>query len=157
MVFRSSALVLLVAGWAAGAQAEPSSVETELRQNTQILLDAIAPGDVATWDRLLDPKVIQVDENDVVRDKAQILAELKPLGPGLAGNLHLDDVRVAIYDDIAVVTHEDKEYLDYHGQVLRSRFRMTDTWRRTPEGWRLLGEQVLAVQQDPPSVPFDSK
>jgi len=157
MAFRSIALAGLLALWAIGASAEPSTVETELRHDTQALLDAIAAGDKATWDRLLDPKAIQVDENDVVRDKAQILAALEPLGPGLTGNLQIDDFRVALYDDVAVVAHEDKEYLDYHGQVLRSRFRMTDTWRRTPAGWRLLGEQALAVQQDPPSVPFDSK
>jgi hypothetical protein len=157
MIFRSIVLALLFTGCTVAARADPAAVEFELRHNTQVLLDAIAPGDVATWDRLLDPKAIQVDENDVVRDKAQILAELKPLGPGLAGNLQIDDFRVALDGDVAVVTHEDKEYLDYHGQVLRSRFRMTDTWRRTPAGWRLLGQQVLAVQQDPPSVPFDSK
>jgi len=157
MMFRSIALALIITASATGAQADPSSVEQELRRDTQTLLDAIAPGDTATWDRLLDPKAIQVDENDMVRDKAQILADLKPLGPGLTGNLQIDDFRVALYDDVAVVTHEDKEYLDYHGQVLRSRFRMTDTWRRTPAGWRLLGEQALAVRQDPPSVPFDSK
>ncbi|HEX4506262.1 MAG TPA: nuclear transport factor 2 family protein [Alphaproteobacteria bacterium] len=157
MIFRSIVPALLLAVSAVAARADAPAVEMELRHNTQVLLDAIAPGDVATWDRLLDPKVIQVDENDMVRDKAEILAELKPLGPGLIGNLQIDDFRVALYDDIAVVTHEDKEYLDYHGQVLRSRFRMTDTWRHTPQGWRLLGEQVLAVQQDPPSVPFDGK
>jgi Domain of unknown function (DUF4440) len=155
MDFRLIAPFLVLVGWAFAAKAEP--VESELRRNTQALLDAIAPGDVTVWDRLLDPKAIQVDENDMVRDKAQILADLKPIGPGLTGNLQIDDFRVALYGDVAVVTHEDKEYLDYHGQVLHSRFRMTDTWRRTEEGWRLLGEQELAVQQDPPSVAFDSK
>jgi len=155
MGFRLIAPVLVLLGWAFAAKAEPPPAESELRRNTQALLDAIAPGDVAVWGRLLDPKAIQVDEDDTVRDKTQILAELKPLGPGLTGNLQIDDFRVALYDDVAVVTHEDKEYLDYHGQVLNSRFRMTDTWRHTPDGWRLLGEQVLAVQQDPPSIPFD--
>jgi len=157
MRVRSIALILFVAGWATAAHAaDPSPVESELRRDTQALLDAIAPGDVAVWDRLLDSRAIQVDEDDTVRTKPQILADLKPLGPGLTGNLQIDDFRVAFYDDVAVVTHEDKEYLDYHGQVLHSRFRMTDTWRKTPEGWRLLGEQVLAVPQDPPSVPFDT-
>jgi hypothetical protein len=158
MGIRAVALILLCAGWAANAQAaDPSPVEAELRRDTQALLDAIAPGDVAVWDRLLDPKAIQVDEDDTVRTKPRILADLKPLGPGLAGNLRIDDFRVALYDDVAVVTHEDKEYLDYHGQVIHSRFRMTDTWRKTPDGWRQIASQVLAVQQDPPSIPFDGK
>jgi uncharacterized protein DUF4440 len=158
MGFRSVTLILLFAGWAMLARAaDPSPVEAELRRDTQALLDAIAPGDVQVWDRLLDPKALQVDENDAVRTKPEILADLKPLGPGLVGKLEIDDFRVALFDDVAVVTHEDKEYLDYHGQVIHSRFRMTDTWRKTPDGWRQIASQVLAVQQDPPSVSFDGK
>ncbi len=110
------------------------STSATLRAATQALLDAIAPGDVATWDRLLDPAVIQVDENDVVRHKSEILAALKPLGPGLSGHLRIDDFQLSQVADVAVVTHEDDEYLDYHGQILMSRFRLTDTWHRTAEG-----------------------
>jgi hypothetical protein len=95
-------------------------VAAELRRSTQSLLDAIAPGDVAVWDRLLDEKAIQIDENDVVRSKAQMLAVLKPLGPGLAGHLTIDDFRVVENGETAVVTHEDDEYLDYHGQIVKN-------------------------------------
>jgi ketosteroid isomerase-like protein len=143
------------AGEAAGQ--EPPALATELRRNTQLLLDAIAPGNVAVWDSLLDPAVLQIDENDVVRTKPEILADLKPLGPGLVGHLDIDDFRVAVTGDVAVVTHEDSETLEYHGQMIRSRFRMTDTWRKASDGWRLLGSQVLAVLQDPPAVSLDRK
>jgi hypothetical protein len=136
--------------------ADRSALVVELRRNTQILLDAIALGDVAVWDKLLDPAALQIDENDVVRRKPEILAELKPLGPGLAGHISIDDFRVAASGDVAIVTHEDDETLDYHGQMIRSRFRATDTWHKTSGGWRLLGSQVLAVLQDPPSVTLDS-
>jgi uncharacterized protein DUF4440 len=146
---RTLAILLTICGTTAAAQ---SSVEAELRQNTQALLDAIAPGDTATWNRLLDPRMIQVDENDVVRTKDQILANLEPLGPGLVGRLAIDDFRVALAGDAAVVTHEDDEYLEYHGQVIKSRFRMTDTWVHAADGWRLIGEQELAVLKDPPAM-----
>jgi Domain of unknown function (DUF4440) len=126
-------------------------VEAELRLKTQTLLDAIAPGDVSVWQGLLDARAIQIDENDVVRNKAQILKELKPLPPGLIGHLKIDDFAVVRRGDVAIVTHEDDEYLDYHGQVILSRFRMTDTWVRSHAGWRLLGSQVLAVLKDPPA------
>jgi hypothetical protein len=135
--------------------ASGEALAAELRRNTQMLLDAIAPGDVAVWDKWLDPAALQVDENDVVRGKPEILAELKPLGAGLVGHLYIDDFRMTASDNVAVVTHEDNETLDYHGQMLRSRFRMTDTWHKTSNGWRLLGSQVLAVLQDPPSVSLD--
>jgi Domain of unknown function (DUF4440) len=149
------AILLLLLAHAAGAQSE-SQVAAELRRNTQMLLDAIAPGDVAVWDKLLDDQMIQVDENDVVRNKAQILKELTPLGQGLVGNLRIDDFRIAHRGKVAVVTHEDDEYLNYHGQVIRSRFRNTDTWIQTAHGWRLLGSQVLAVLKDPVSLPNQS-
>jgi ketosteroid isomerase-like protein len=139
------------------ALAGQSDTEVALRAATQQLLDAIAPGDVAVWELWLDPEAIQVDENDVVRRKPEILQELRPLGAGLTGHLKIDDFRMVEAGDVAVVTHEDDEYLDYHGQVLLSRFRMTDTWRRTSDGWRQLASQVLAVLKDPPSIELDRR
>lgn len=133
-----------------------AATEQLLRNATQQLLDAIAPGDVAVWDRWLDPAVLQVDENDTVRGKAEILKELQPLPKGLVGHLKVAEFRMALAGDVAVVTHEDDESLDYFGQMLRSRFRMTDTWHRTAAGWRLLGSQVLAVHQDPPAATLDA-
>ena len=139
----------------AGATETAADVET-LRTSTQQMLDAIAPGDVPVWDRLLDPDALMVDENDVVRGKAAMLKELQPLPKGLVGHLKIAEFHMALAGDVAVVTHEDDETLDYFGQMLYSRFRNTDTWHRTPQGWRLLGQQVLAVRQDPPSVPLDA-
>jgi hypothetical protein len=129
-----------------------SAVAAELRRNTQALLDAIAPGDTAVWNRLLDSAAIQVDENDVVRNKKEILESLQPLGPGLTGHLDIDDFRLVLRGPVAVVTHEDREYLDYHGQIIRSRFRFTETWLKEPAGWREIAAQELAVQQDPPAI-----
>jgi hypothetical protein len=132
--------------------ASRSAVEAELRRDTQALLDAIAPGDTAVWNRLLDSAAIQVDENDVVRNKKEIIESLQPLPPGLTGHLDIDDFRLVLRGPVAVVTHEDREYLDYHGQIIRSRFRFTETWLEEPAGWREIAAQELAVQQDPPAI-----
>ena len=135
---------------------DPVAIERTLRAQTQEMLDAIAPGDVAVWDRWLDPAAIYVDENDTVRGKAEMLKELQPLPQGLVGHLKIAEFRMALAGDTAVVTHEDDESLDYFGQMLLSRFRMTETWHRTDQGWRLLGSQVLAVHQDPPAAALDA-
>jgi hypothetical protein len=141
------------------SDAPPSQREVEiaLRKNTQALLDAIAPGDTAVWNRLLDSAAIIVDENDNVRTKREILAELKPLAPGLLGDLAIDNFLVKLHGDVAVVTHEDNEYLDYHGQIIRSRFRNTDVWKRHGDDWREISSMALAVQKDPPAVTLDPK
>jgi hypothetical protein len=155
MALVSVALLLQYAEAVHANDNEPSGADVnviaELRRNTQALLDAVAPGDAAVWVRLLDDRMIQTDENDIVRSKAQILAEFRPLPAGLVGHLEIADFRVAQRGEVAVVSHEDDEYLDYYGQVIRSRFRMTDTWIHLPEGWRQLGSQVFAVLQDPPA------
>ncbi len=68
------------------------------------------------------------------------------------GRIAIDRFKIETHGDIAVVAYEIQEHLDYHGQILRSRFRINDTWLKTEQGWRLLSEQVAAVLKDPPSV-----
>lgn len=130
----------------------PVPDEAELRRITQEMLDAIAPGRVEVWQRHLHERVIHVDETGTVRGKAELLREITPLPAGLVGRIQIDVFKAAVHGDTAVVAHEDQEHLDYHGQVLRSRFRATDTWLRTREGWRLVGQQVAAVLKDPPAI-----
>jgi hypothetical protein len=45
-----------------------------------------------------------------------------------------------------------EEYLDYHGQDLRTRFRFLDTWLRTPAGWLFAARHTTAVLRDPPAL-----
>ena len=54
--------------------------------------------------------------------------------------------------ETAVVALELQEYLDYHGQPIRSRFRSLDTWIATDRGWRLIGQHTGAVLKDPPAA-----
>jgi hypothetical protein len=134
-----------------------SATESELRGHTQELLDAIAPGKVDVWRRLLHDRMIHVDENGIVRNKDEILAELQPLPAGLQGSLRVDSFKAQVHGDVAVTTHEDAETLDYFGQVIKSRFRATDTWLRSSGGWRLIGTQVQALLEDPPTITLETK
>jgi hypothetical protein len=144
-------IVTLASSFAArGATAD---VEAELRRLTQENLDAIAPGKVEVWRRNLHDKMTHVDENGVVRNKTELLAEFSPLPKGLVGRLNIDKFQVTVDGNVAVATHEDLEHLEYHGQMMVSRWRSTDTWVKTAAGWKLLAEQTLAVLEDPPAIP----
>jgi len=114
-------VALLVAGVGIAHSATQSSAESELRKAVQEMLDAIAPGNADVWKRYLDERVLLVDENGVVRTKAEMLAEFSPLPPGLVGNLALDTFKMRQHGDIAVLAYEAQEHLDYHGQKLASR------------------------------------
>jgi hypothetical protein len=145
-------LVVGAGGAVAAEPAPPRDSAAELRLMTQELMDAIAPGKAEVWRRYLHDELVHVDENGVVRDKASLLAELTPLPAGLVGRIEVDRFQATVHGDTAVAAGEIQEYLDYHGQPLRTRFRFLDTWVRTPEGWRLIAEQTSAVLKDPPAV-----
>lgn len=151
--------LVVVASTSAAAPGPHSQDEQILRAYTQQLLDAVAPGDRAPWERLLSPTFLRMDEEGKVETKSELLQELQPLPSGLSGRLHIDKFRVSFDRDLAIVAHQDQEELDYHGQMLRSRFRSLDTWQRTPAGWRLVGQHAAAILKDPPAmrVPWTDK
>ena len=74
-----------------------------------------------------------------------------PPRPGVSGNIRVTGFRAVVEGDLAVATHVDDEHENYHGHELHCQYRTTDTWRRTGDGWKLVGGQVLALRTDPPS------
>ena len=145
--------LLFAAAVVSTAADAPPNVEAELRRLTQENLDAIAPGRVEVWRRNLHDKMTHVDENGVVRTKSELLAELQPLPKGLVGRLAIAKFQVTLEGDrLAIATHEDLEHLEYHGQLIVSRWRSTDTWLKTSDGWKLIAEQTMALLEDPPAI-----
>ena len=64
----------------------------------------------------------------------------------------MTDYDVAVHGDVAVATYVDDENEVYHGHKLHCRYRTTDTWKKTSDGWRLIAGQVLALRTDPPAI-----
>jgi hypothetical protein len=129
-----------------------NDTSSTLKQMTQELLDAIAPGNTAPWLKYVDARFVHMDENGVVRNKDELVKELQPLPAGLAGRIEIDKFQATDHSNTAVTAYEIQEYLDYHGQQLRTRFRTVDTWLSTKDGWRLIAEHTAAVLKDPPAI-----
>jgi hypothetical protein len=140
-----------------GGAPKAEDVAAVLKRQTQELMDAVAPGQSEVWRRYLHEDVVYLDENGVVYDKESLLRELTPLPAGLVGRIVVDRFETKVHGDTAVVAAELQEYLDYHGQDLRTRFRFMDTWVRTPEGWRLAARHTAAVLKDPPAISLSAK
>jgi len=146
-----AALALIVCSAPARA-ADDKALQAELEAKTQALADAIAPGDKAAWESATDPALIFVDENNHVMTKAALLEQLTPLPPGLVGHIKVTGYELQRHGDTAVATYVADESLDYHGQPLKTQFRTTDAWHRTPRGWKMISSMTLAVLGDPPAV-----
>jgi ketosteroid isomerase-like protein len=123
-----------------------------LERQTQEMLNAVSAGSSAVWDRYLDPRAVYTDEEGGVFTKAQLLEQIKPLPQRVSGELKVTGFRATVFGDIAVATFVADEHEVYHGQKLNSQYRTTETWRKTSDGWRLIGSQTIALRKDPPAV-----
>jgi hypothetical protein len=127
-----------------------------LRRQTQELLDAITTGDAAVWQRYLDPAVSITTEDGERKTKPEMVAYTKPLPSYISGDIRIVEFTAAVHGNVAVTTHLDDEHETFRGHRLHCQYRSTDTWLRTPAGWRLIGSQVLALRTDPPAIALDS-
>jgi hypothetical protein len=106
------------------------------------------------WERYLDARCLYVDENGRVSTRKEMVENIRPLAAGVSGSIRIVEFDAVVHGDVAVVSHLDDEHENYHGHALHCQYRTTDTWKKTPAGWRLVGAQVLALPTDPPSVPI---
>jgi hypothetical protein len=158
-IFAGFQRIATAAGIAAAAcgpthAAPPASdpLQGRLLAMTQELADALAPADKRVWDQYADPNLLFVSEDNEVSDKTGFLSELKPLPPGFGGTILVTDFQLRHVGDVAVTTYELAEAEWVEGHLIHDRFRETDTWHETPDGWRLLSAHVMAVNKDPPSI-----
>ncbi len=140
-----------VASASAQVRGDENVPDLLLRQ-TRELVDAISSGSAAVWDRYLEPEARYIDESGAVLTKKEMVGGIRPLPEGVSGSIQVTRFEAVVKGDVAVTTYVDDETEDYHGHVLHCQYRTTDTWRKTPEGWRLLAGQVTALRADPPAV-----
>ncbi len=148
---RAFALLAILAASAPAAAAQPDA-RAIIASQLQALMDATSAGDASIWNRLLDPSCLYVEEDDTVKSKADMVKESVPLPKGISGSIRVEILRFRQAGDIAVAVHRDHETENYFGQLLHAEYLSTTTWRREPQGWRLIAAQVLAEPVDPPAM-----
>ena len=150
MIMLAAAAAALIA--ASAPANRDASLTALLKARTQALADAVAPGDVKTWLSATDPHLLFVSENNEVLTRDQLLKQLEPLPKGLVGNIKVTDFQLQRHGGTAVSTYIADETLDYHGQLLKTKFRTTDTWLQAQGKWTMIASMTLAVLGDPPSI-----
>ena len=130
------------------------NVASILERQTTELLRAVDTGSSTVWDHYLYSNAVITDENGAVSTKSQMVGQIRPFPPGIAGHLALQDFHVRIAGAAAVATYVIDEHEVFYGHELHCQYRNTDTWVSSPGGWRLLASQALALRTDPPSLPL---
>jgi len=130
---------------------DPAEMLRSFRATEQKLMDAITKGDRAPWDQVMDDACIMTTEEGQALGKKQFLEELRPLPPGLSGDISVQDLTVQPFENTAVVRFLADEWETVFGQRLSTRYRVTDVFRREGADWKMLASHVSVVTQDPPS------
>jgi ketosteroid isomerase-like protein len=140
---------LAAALFASSASADDRALITHQRQE---MADALTGGDVAVWDKYVDPSFIFAEEDGSTKGKAEALKEVRPLPKGLSGNIRVALLAYHEDGDVAVALFRQVETENYFAQVLHANYLTLTTWRRRAEGWKEIAEQVLAEKTDPPAI-----
>ncbi len=139
---------LLIAGPVSAAEDDAAI----LKRQAQELMDAVTYGNPKVWDKYLDPQVVYIDEAGEVSNKAALLDQIKPLPAGISGSIKTEVTELHVFGDTAVLHVDDHESENYFGHALKAEYRSLETWRRTGDGWKLIGGQVYAGLIDPPAI-----
>jgi hypothetical protein len=122
--------------------------EQELKKIAQELLDAVAPGNKAVWDRYLAENCVITDEEGNTLTKAQILDQLRPLPSGYTGTIRIAEAQVRSYGSVAVITHHDIENEEIFGQKIIAEYRTTDTYLKRDNQWQMIASQVMVIPSE---------
>lgn len=140
----------------ASPQAPAAEPADWFRTTTQNLYDAVAPGDTAVWDRVLDADCSITTEDGDVLDRKQFLAGMRPLPAGFVGRIKVRDLTVRQLGRAAVVHYWLDETEDLYGQRLRTTYVETDVYRRAETSWKMVALQVTVVPRDLDAIPVTS-
>ncbi|HYL00547.1 MAG TPA: nuclear transport factor 2 family protein [Steroidobacteraceae bacterium] len=127
------------------------------QSTTQALYDAVAGGDTAVWDRVLDESCMITTEDGEVIGKPAFLKQMRPLPRGFSGRIRVRDLTVRRAGPAAIVHYWLDETEDIFDQRLKTVYVETDVYRRAGGGWRMLAAQVTVVPRDLEPIGVDSE
>src|ERR1044072_8695475 len=120
-------LLLLSSTFAYAGEREDGAL---LQKRTQALVDAVSNGDAKPWRDYLADGMSFTDENGNLYDKKQMVAQVVPLPKGISGTIKVIDWKAHFFGPVAVTTHVEDEFENFHGQHLHAQYRATHTWMK---------------------------
>jgi hypothetical protein len=147
-------LLILTASAVSAAPAQHAASAATLawfQKTEQALMDAVAPGDKAPWDRILDESYVVTSEEGELLTRQPFLDAIRPLPAGLSGSITVRDLTVQEFPSFAVVRYLGDEVENVFGQRLTTQYRITDTFVRAGSSWKMVASHTAVVTQDPPA------
>jgi Domain of unknown function (DUF3471)/Domain of unknown function (DUF4440) len=129
---------------------DPSTItQAELVRRTQVLYDAVAPGNKAPWQQYLADDAMIHDEKGGSYTKPTLLATVNPMPPGYSGSIKVTNPQTIFAPGVAIFSYDTEEVETVFGNRMTARYHQTDTWLYRKNLWQIAASQVMRYYEDP--------
>ena len=141
--FFSIALVVIMSPMTAASQdGRPEGDRAALAQIQQDLAKAWVSGDRATIERIIAPEWRSTGPDGRPSDRTSVLGDVFEKRVHRIRRLEIDDVRVQVFGDAAVVTGRTHGAGDFEGAPYDLVIRFTDTFVRRANQWQAVASHA---------------
>lgn len=134
------------------SQTPADAVFKDILQKEQQLMDAVAVGGKAVWEKHLAEDCIIATEDGSTTTKQKMIEELSPLPKGYIGSIRVIEPKFKLYGSTAVISFINDEHLELFGQKLHTQYRQSDTWMKIKGEWKMVAMQLFEIPKNPPPV-----
>ena len=125
----------------AGFAQDAAAIEKEIARLEQVYSQSFVSGDTRVAERLVADDFVGLEPDGKTSDKAGTLADVK--GEPRATSLTIPALTVKMHGDTALALGTEVDVMP--GSSVPVRRRWLDTWRKTPEGWRLIASAEIKL------------
>lgn len=124
-----------------------SSAKQALVQVEHDWANALVKGDVGTWSRCVANDWIGTTPEGNMVTKAGAYADLKA-GLVVRELFRLDDLKVRVYGDVAIVFGLETEKSNIHGKDMSGQYRFTDVFVKRDGRWQAVASHLSRVSAE---------
>jgi uncharacterized protein DUF4440 len=128
------------------SQKQSGKVEQTLMHIEQELIDAGLKGDTSAIERYVADTATYTSPDGEVLGKTRSVAEMKS-GELKVESSKLEDMKVQLYKDTAIVTYASTDKGMYKGKDVSGRYRWTDVFMKRGRNWQLVAGHGSRIAQ----------
>ena len=137
LAFAGILSALCCSGFAQSKERPSAGTEQAVMRIERELLNAILKGDPSANERYLADTYVFTGPDGTVENKAQAIADLKS-GDLKLQSASLDNAKVQVYGDTAVVTYSSNDKGTYKGKDISGKTRWTDVFVNLNGRWQVV-------------------
>lgn len=132
-----------------------SPAQAELVSIMQTLMDSIATGERAPWERHLADEMVLLDRDGSVKRKQELVEGTAPIKPGYTLKIAMTDIDSFDLGDTAVLMYRVLEDMTVFGQPLHVEYRNSHVFARRKGEWKMLLWSYVELPRDGAPVKVD--